>query len=739
MSRHGGLDGSPSVDVESPGNPQLRLSLSALGPTTHPDTVRNGSSSRLSSNRLRQREGVTLPLSKPQKPPSVEELQTERPPSFSLHTPSRDSADIARNQGAAAVKPPRAHDGPVELAAGDVPSIPDSGSGHKGRSFLGKLFGRKKEDSSAPTTPEKQAPHRSAAELLCTPSSLRSEELSDGTHELSPPESLPRPSLPRSATGSGDTPTPKRSLFSVRPRSSKSSSASAAPPRDTSPDNSRWASPPPASRSPPPPPPAPAAPRPGGIQARAMAARAAFSKSHSHSVAPVPPSPPSPSGPAPAPPAAAHPMFIPTPSRPVALAQPAPPASPATISPPPPPPPVSTSRPSSASGSEAGGPPPPSEPRPENQPRRIQAGGASPAASCASDTRPSSASSSAGSYLASSSSNGSLLSAFGRQRSSDALRAQDPPEPAPELPPPSRPSSSGRKSAGTAATGEGPGARVRGGARAGAGRAEGGGSQTAGGGGGAEGAEPAEPLQPQARPQQQQPLQPPPQPQQRPASAGRASGSLVGAGVGLDLYDIAEGENEGVCTPENGHSTPVTAPAPASAGREPPASRLKAGGVGAPDVAAFVVPPAGRMGRAAVQQAAAQQYAAQRAQQQYGGGAKVGGGEWMVIDEAQRGADYDTDVRLLALHLGIDEEDISEYGWIAEQAANAPLPSGWTEHDDGAGNIYFYCWETDESSWAHPSEDYYRQLYVNLRRLGSGSAGRRAPAPAAPPRAGGGW
>ena len=64
-----------------------------------------------------------------------------------------------------------------------------------------------------------------------------------------------------------------------------------------------------------------------------------------------------------------------------------------------------------------------------------------------------------------------------------------------------------------------------------------------------------------------------------------------------------------------------------------------------------------------------------------------------------------------AEYLGMDAMEDSDLLWIAEQARNAPLPAPWSEHQDEAGNTYYYNSATDDSVWEHPLDEYYRNLY----------------------------
>lgn len=48
--------------------------------------------------------------------------------------------------------------------------------------------------------------------------------------------------------------------------------------------------------------------------------------------------------------------------------------------------------------------------------------------------------------------------------------------------------------------------------------------------------------------------------------------------------------------------------------------------------------------------------------------------------------------------------------WIAEEALCCPLPSGWSEHSDTEGNIYFHNATTDVSTYEHPMDSQYKVL-----------------------------
>ena len=63
-----------------------------------------------------------------------------------------------------------------------------------------------------------------------------------------------------------------------------------------------------------------------------------------------------------------------------------------------------------------------------------------------------------------------------------------------------------------------------------------------------------------------------------------------------------------------------------------------------------------------------------------------------------------------------DPADKSSY-WIAQEALNAALPPGWVEHKTAEDAVYYFNADTKESSWEHPTDDYYRFLYKKMRKM----------------------
>lgn len=65
--------------------------------------------------------------------------------------------------------------------------------------------------------------------------------------------------------------------------------------------------------------------------------------------------------------------------------------------------------------------------------------------------------------------------------------------------------------------------------------------------------------------------------------------------------------------------------------------------------------------------------------------------------------------------LGITHED-KEFYWIANDALRAHLPRGWEpyQHKE-TGEILYFNTTTGQKSFDHPSDEYYRSLFVQLK------------------------
>merc|ERR1711972_1300560 len=66
--------------------------------------------------------------------------------------------------------------------------------------------------------------------------------------------------------------------------------------------------------------------------------------------------------------------------------------------------------------------------------------------------------------------------------------------------------------------------------------------------------------------------------------------------------------------------------------------------------------------------------------------------------------------------LNIDMDKDPEFLWIAKAGLKAPLPHPWkpcqTSED---GELFYFNFETGESVWDHPCDEYHRSLYAKER------------------------
>ena len=88
-------------------------------------------------------------------------------------------------------------------------------------------------------------------------------------------------------------------------------------------------------------------------------------------------------------------------------------------------------------------------------------------------------------------------------------------------------------------------------------------------------------------------------------------------------------------------------------------------------------------------------------------------------------AAFEAKVAEYAQYVGIDLVSERHLLWIAEEGLKAPLPEGWSEAIDQDGNPYFFHCETNETSWEHPLDAYYKEQVEKHRKGGDESKDRR--------------
>jgi centrosomal protein CEP164 len=88
--------------------------------------------------------------------------------------------------------------------------------------------------------------------------------------------------------------------------------------------------------------------------------------------------------------------------------------------------------------------------------------------------------------------------------------------------------------------------------------------------------------------------------------------------------------------------------------------------------------------------------------------------------------------------LGMDLEKEKDLMWIAREGLKAPLPDNWKPcKAPDTGDIYYFNFQTGESVWDHPCDEYYKNLYAtekaNLEKRAAAERARPATAAVARP------
>ena len=83
---------------------------------------------------------------------------------------------------------------------------------------------------------------------------------------------------------------------------------------------------------------------------------------------------------------------------------------------------------------------------------------------------------------------------------------------------------------------------------------------------------------------------------------------------------------------------------------------------------------------------------------------------WSLRGVRKEVIDY---ARYLSMELPMD----APFLWIAEKGVEAKLPSGWEEHEDDQGHPYYHCTSTNETTWTHPRDVEFWQMYHDQRAL----------------------
>jgi len=69
-----------------------------------------------------------------------------------------------------------------------------------------------------------------------------------------------------------------------------------------------------------------------------------------------------------------------------------------------------------------------------------------------------------------------------------------------------------------------------------------------------------------------------------------------------------------------------------------------------------------------------------------------------------------------AEYLGISLEEDKDLLYLAKEGLKAPLPADWKPCQNREGKIYYFNFKTKQSQWEHPCDQYYKKLYLELKR-----------------------
>lgn len=95
----------------------------------------------------------------------------------------------------------------------------------------------------------------------------------------------------------------------------------------------------------------------------------------------------------------------------------------------------------------------------------------------------------------------------------------------------------------------------------------------------------------------------------------------------------------------------------------------------------------------------------------------------MMSDQIILEEDYDEnylpteeEVQDYARLIGLEPDDDPGMMWIAREGIKAPLPQHWKPCQDINGDIYYFNFESGESIWDHPCDEFYKAMVLEERK-----------------------
>jgi len=68
-----------------------------------------------------------------------------------------------------------------------------------------------------------------------------------------------------------------------------------------------------------------------------------------------------------------------------------------------------------------------------------------------------------------------------------------------------------------------------------------------------------------------------------------------------------------------------------------------------------------------------------------------------------------------AVWLGMDPEEDRDLFWIARAGVKSPMPEPWKPCLWEDSEMFFFNFETGQSVWDHPCDEYYRRMYLEKK------------------------
>ena len=87
--------------------------------------------------------------------------------------------------------------------------------------------------------------------------------------------------------------------------------------------------------------------------------------------------------------------------------------------------------------------------------------------------------------------------------------------------------------------------------------------------------------------------------------------------------------------------------------------------------------------------------------------------EYVEISDGDDDEISDEDIKDYAEWMGMNLPEDNKYLWIAKEALTAKLPAPWKQYQkkDGSGEPFYFNTETGESSWEHPLDQHFKEMY----------------------------